>query len=299
MVSTNKMILLAVLPLYGCGSIMVQQETPTGRTFLPGIPFYSKSAQYTHETKWLRRELVVSVVVTPGSDKTRAAHYPITGALVVPATAAGDVETGLAGLLNDVKGESFDGARIAVEKTFRGFAVLRTVPAQDELLSNTVGYTMVVGHERHYVNTLQPLVGTASGTYKLSADGTLTDATANVTDDTLKTILGLFPINAKLSQAWGVTKPATAPADGAATPTAVQIDASVVSKDTVITLRRIPPDPKKPGPLQIADAVAGREDVQLVSTEILSGEGKDDSKSPKKDTPGYKIEGTITPPPKT
>jgi hypothetical protein len=65
-----------------------------------------------------------------------------------------------------------------------------------------------------------------------------------------------------------------------------------------VTLRRIPPDEQKRGPLQIADALAGTNDVQLVSTEIANGAAKDEPKSSKKDdTPSYKIQGTITTPP--
>jgi hypothetical protein len=294
------MIVLAALALCGCGSIVVKQEGSNGPTDLPGIPFYSRSAQYTHETKWLRRELVVSVVVTErsGKDVLRVAHFPITGGLVVPATAAGNVEIGLARLRTEVNRKRFEDASAVAEKALRELAALRDLRSQEELLSNTVGYAMVIGPERLYVNTRQPLIGTATGTYKLSSDGTLTEATATVTDDTLKTLLGLFPINAKLSQAWGLTKPERVPADGAPTPTDVQIETSVVSKDTIVTLRRIPPDEQKRGPLQIADALAGTNDVQLVSTEIANGAAKDEPKSSKKDdTPSYKIQGTITTPP--
>jgi hypothetical protein len=300
MIRTNKLILLAAFTLYGCGSIVVKQAGPNGAVDMPGIPFYSKSAQYTHETKWLRRELVVSVIVTEraGSETTRVAHYPVTGGLVLPATAAQAVETWLGKLLGEAKDTwQFAEATAAAEKTVRDLQMLRDARAHDELLSNTIGYAMVIGPERLYINTLQPLIGTANSTYKLSGDGTLTEATTNVTDDTLKTILGLFPINAKLSQAWGLTKPAATPIDGGRVPTAVEIDSSVVSKDTVITLRRLPPDDHKPGPLQITDGVAGTNNVQLVSTEVVSGAGKEESKSSKKDdASSYKIQGTITPP---
>jgi hypothetical protein len=296
------MVVLAAFALCGCGSIVVKQAGPNGPIDLPGIPFYSKSPQYTHETKSLRREIVVSVVVTEksGKDVLRVAYFPITGGLVVPATAAGKVEIGLERLLSQVNDKRFEDASLAAEKVLRQLAELRDLRSQDDLLSNTVGYAMVIGPERLYVNTLQPLIGTATGTYKLSSDGTLTEATATVTDDTFKTLVGLFPINAKLSQAWGLSKIQATPTDATSAPTTVQIDASVVSKDTLVTLRRMPPDEHKPGPLKIVDALAGTDNVQLVSTEVASGAGKDDSNRQKTDdAPSYKIQGTITPPPQS
>src|SRR5690242_8942963 len=94
--------ILSVLVLAGCGSIMVYKSESLGDP-LPGIPFYSKRAQYTHETKWLRRELVVTIAVTEkvGSGTQRVARYPAAGPIVVPGDRFAEVEAILEQLLTD------------------------------------------------------------------------------------------------------------------------------------------------------------------------------------------------------
>lgn len=61
--------------------------------------------------------------------------------------------------------------------------------------------------KQYYVNVTRPLVGSASATAKLATDGTLTEATGEVEDSTLSTLLDLLPINAFLTSKFAPATP--------------------------------------------------------------------------------------------
>jgi hypothetical protein len=292
----NLIVIVGVVALTGCGAVMVYKSEAADT--LPGIPFYSKTAQYTHETKLARGEIVVSVSVTEKDADggiVRAATYPLTGPLVLPVEQAANVESKFTRLLANADGKSFDAVGVLATNTLDSLRMLTGLPRTDEVMSNTIGYTMVVGPERYYINTRQPLIGTATGTYKLSADGTLTESTTTVTDDTVKTILSLFPISAKLSKDWDLSPPKTASStDAVPSKNLLKIEAKSAARVTLYTLQRTPPVEDKKGPLKVSETEGLNPTVQLISRKVASGgdesSGKDDDKT------SYKIQGTFTPP---
>jgi hypothetical protein len=70
---------------------------------------------------------------------------------------------------------------------------------QAKVLSNSWTLSMLVSPKPYYITNYQPLIGTATANYEFSPDGTLTKSSSTATDDTVKTLLSLFPITAKLA----------------------------------------------------------------------------------------------------
>jgi hypothetical protein len=175
-----------------------------------------------------------------------------------------------------------------------GIKELASRAPADRLVANTHTIIPIVTEERYYINTVQPLIGSSNSTYKLSADGTLLEATANVQDDTVKTLLGLFPINAKIADRWNVE--AEKSTDGAVqskavAPAVVELVVTVVEQRQLYTLRKMRPTDL--APLTIAQSQEAKPTVELVSVEMVTDEPK-----PKPDTTSYSInlQGNESPP---
>ena len=64
--------------------------------------------------------------------------------------------------------------------------------------------TFVNYNETYYLNAKNPLSGSAKVDYKLAGDGTLTEASAEITNDTFKTIVSALPISDLIKSAAGV-----------------------------------------------------------------------------------------------
>lgn len=300
----NLLVCGTVVALTGCGAIMVTANNQQ----LDGIPFYSKVPVMTQETKLLKSELLVTFTLGKvGADGKMVLPlvYPPSGALVIAVkdrTAADEVVSQM--YLDVAKKTTLLDAQTVVAAALAELKKRSTVPT-DETISNAWSVQMITGPQTYYINTRMPLIGTASGTYKLSPDGTLTEGTAAVTDDTIKTILSLLPINAKLSLQWGITAPpklateSLVPGPPAAATEVLRVDVAMVEQRTITTLRKVEKPilngdyvtPKPSPPLLETDVNTGA--VQLVSKEVVVGSGEEKAKP---DTTSYKIQGTFTPP---
>jgi hypothetical protein len=302
---------LIVITFVGCANIEVYStregaSNTSGR--LNGIPFYIKVPVLTQDTKLLKSDLMVQIDVTVDESGTKQiTHYPNVEPLKLDYTQENlELATGLIRALVDTgkkEGWTFAKTETQITKVIDYLIASKAkTPSLPEVVNNVWAVSMVVGPKQYYITNRIPLFGSASSTFKFASDGTLTEATSAITDDTAKTLLGLFPISAKLSNQWGITKQATAGA-----PTAnIQIEGKITSVKTLYSLRKITvldestnndlnlnlaSTPPKREPLSLSQALAGDGGVQLVSKEVQT-----DSAKPKGDSKAYQLQGTITPP---
>jgi hypothetical protein len=73
------------------------------------------------------------------------------------------------------------------------------------LLENTSSLTSVVDYSTKYsINQSKPFSGSSNADFKLSADGTLNEASGQVQDNTFSTILSALPISSLITSAAGI-----------------------------------------------------------------------------------------------
>jgi hypothetical protein len=146
----------------------------------------------------------------------------------------------------------------------------------------------IAGTRPYHIATKQPFIGSANSTFKFAEDGTMTEATANVTDDTAKTVLSWFPITAKLTEQWGLAAADNKTADAKALGEyrtyglpldrprpqqlrkIVNVDLTATTASMIYTLRKVVPvvdgeSVRAREPLRLCDALKGSDGVELVS----------------------------------
>jgi hypothetical protein len=201
---------------------------------LPGLPFYTKHGVCKRETVWLEPQYTLSISVT--ADK----QLPVTKTMTVTRQAYlnNEVQT-LITAMNALSGEhKLDGndtsecpssvgavwVRVAANKSYSPVAALETSGGLGtaEAAGNIVrvGDTAAVVTEVdyknvYYLNTKSPWIGTAQVNAKLGSDGTLTEASAQVDDETWSTILNAA--TSLVGNFFGAGSAASAPAAAATT----------------------------------------------------------------------------------
>jgi hypothetical protein len=305
----------------------------------PGIPFWTKVPRTIRTSQWL----VVDAYGVSARIRTFGGSAPgdellTDSPLIIPATKQARNELSqIRRALSSVNSGTLEGARKVVWDELNKLDAIRA-PSPNEkwmcstptngqkdltnldtdpvLVSNTTSTELVLEPKRYYWKQYVPLFGSAQGTLKLGDDGTLSESTTSVQDDTAKTLLSVFPATALLSKAFGVASAAaaaTAAAAGTTTSTMMyerrtdanpgksganlqfQIVLTVTPKASVYTLKRVcefgSRDQRCIGLEQvtIASAVC-RAESQLVS--VLPVSDSSDSE----ETPAYEVSGKIIPP---
>jgi hypothetical protein len=220
-------LVLAAGLLVGCGGpILVVSRARTSPVSnasdenLPGVPFYVKTAGCKHETVWLQPvySLTLKKTFTPlhppkNPDDPQPTITVSTVTLSLDQYRSDDVGS-LRGLLAAIGEAEISPDRIApIEQAWNKVQHLQTgdpyavdennlsaskrvVRASNEITPETyVDYSTT-----YYYNSKKPLAGTSQATVQLAADGTLTQASAQVETKTLETFLNLLPTQAVLTQ---------------------------------------------------------------------------------------------------
>lgn len=224
----------------GCShpTMIVTGPGPAGTApSLPGLPFYTKHGVCKRETAWLEPQYTLSLSVT--ADK----QLPVTKTMTVTRQAYlnDEVQT-LITAMNALSGEhkvdandasecpSSVGAvwdRVAANKSYSPVAGLETSGGLGA--AEAVGNIVRVGDSAaivtevdyrnvYYLNTKSPWIGTAQVNAKLGSDGTLTEASAQVDDETWSTILNAATslVGDFFGAGSGANAPAATPAAAAA-----------------------------------------------------------------------------------
>jgi hypothetical protein len=183
------------MTLVGCGGVyritrVTPPETPTsppGKEKQDGILYYAKVGVCRHETKY--EELVFDVVVTNTASKA----VELQRSLGLKAYL--DFQSKMADEAADAK-MKLNGETEYVETGFN------KPPLDGDLLliaNRNILETVVDYQHQYYFNAGRPISGSATAAVKIGTDGSMTEASATVQSDTLKTILSAIPTQSLFS----------------------------------------------------------------------------------------------------
>ncbi|MFJ1470524.1 hypothetical protein [Massilia orientalis] len=285
----------------GCSGVRVY-DGPQENNAITGIPFYIKKPVQVQETTRVETDWKIRFSIALNDNPKSTLDYPPDGDVLVHCVDRDRLKKAVREIVDEVQKETtLEGTRLAIASRTSRLEKLDPVIPCDKVVANTVKTEMRVDRKAHYIKNVIPLLGSGSATFKFNADGTLTEATNSITDNTGSTLLGLLPIKEKLISQWKVN---TTPADAAfvkelrnkkKAEVLISVIVTLTPSQTVYVLHSdtAAPDalPTSFAPLSLADARAGLNGVQLIS----SGEPTD-KPAEKADTKSFKIQGSITPP---
>jgi hypothetical protein len=324
-------LFIATLSLASCAGVEVSEDKSN-----KGIPFYVKVPVATQETVLGEGEIVLSFVVSKIAqvgESTKVLHsttLPFSGPLRIPERKREELELALNSRLTDKPNPVY-------EDTVRDLgSLLRTQIARlarpqtnqqpcatvsTSTISNSWSVTMVADTMPRYVVTKIPFMGSATSSFKFAPDGTMTESSMAVADDTAKTLLALLPIKEKLTKQWDVheteaeaTSPGTLMLAQRALPQilgakpmlpsiSVRLETLISYSKVLYTLRKVHHFAEgasldtylqlkgQTSPLTLCQAMSGADGVQLVSVVPQGSE----SGKPEKSS-AWQIQGTATPP---
>lgn len=299
----------ALLSLGGCAGLRVSSlgavdpvtQQPT-RTELPGIPIRIKEPVWVQETKILETGWQIQFVVKKAGSKDPGFRIPEGGPMIVSCASGKAVNNAVSAIIQGIDTSAKEDAiREQLRKQLPVVSQLDATNSPDcrKTVGNVLKQDSRLSHKAYYVTNVIPIFGSGSGTFKLASDGTLTEATTSATDDTAKTLLGLFPIKEKLTLRWGIDKKPD-PAGFGLVKSLFTVEADLTAQRLLYTLRKdLTPQtaadtatlqrPQLPAPLSLASVDTG-------VAELVSVENGDAPPSAKPDPKAYKISGAITPP---
>ena len=200
----------------GCSGVRVYGGT-SDTDYISGIPFYIKTPVRVHETTRLETDWKVQFSIALSDNPNSAIKYPADGDVLVSCADRDRLKQTAREIVDVARKETtLEGARQAIASAINRLERLersRLLGADgqpkpgatcDEVVGNTVRTEMRVSDTPYYIKNVIPLFGSGSATFKFNADGTLTEATNSITDNTGSTLLGLFPIKEKLISQWKV-----------------------------------------------------------------------------------------------
>ncbi|MVW60770.1 hypothetical protein GPY61_12605 [Massilia sp. NEAU-DD11] len=285
----------------GCSGVRVY-DGPRENDAMTGIPFYIKKPVLVHETTRVETDWKIRFSIALNDNPKSTLDYPPDGDVLVHCVDRDRLKKAVREIVDEVQKETtLEGTRLAIASRTSRLENLAPANACDEVVANTVKTEMRVDGKPHYIKNVIPLFGSGSATFKFNADGTLTEATNSITDNTASTLLGLLPIKEKLISQWKVN---TTPADAAFVKDSRNRKKAEVLVSVIVTLTPVQKVyvlraeeassgalPASFPPLTLADATAGGNRVQLVSVGTPG-----DKQADKADPKSFKIQGSITPP---
>lgn len=203
--------LAATLVGLGCGAAMRVRQ---GTNKLSGIPFYVKEARCLHQEVFvmpyarLTFQALEGGKITFSETATISESYYLTDSTVAQ----------LVGLINGTADVSSMTTEDVERKIGTDWIAIKNEAAKNDVYArakdgswpkylvanSSVPKTFVNYGTVYYVNQTVPFAGSAKADYKLATDGTLTEASGEVTEDTLKTVLGALPISDLIKSAAGI-----------------------------------------------------------------------------------------------
>lgn len=293
-------LLLVASTLAACSSYSIRRYGPgyeggsPGYQRVPGIPFYNKRAVCRQETVYQQDLVKLTYRVY------RLSHSDVTGLetsavliyanerLVDRATAALPVVARLR-------------MQPSSEAVWRRMAHAFELLPQPDLAkwqdisglwlvkNETVPFVYVDYDNPHYLNVERPVQGSASATTKLSGDGTLTEATAQIEDSTLGTIAGAIPFGDLVGEAFNLDEKGEQ--SGPTIPFRTSLDAAAVPIQHKLTTWRS--DDPMPCHTSNAPIAPRSDDLGYSYTRVVGG----GTPSEAKDENAITVTGRISLPP--
>lgn len=185
---------------------------------VPGLPFYSVKAVCEKETAWIEPEHSLSVSgileVGTGSEASQTvvsllsrsfslgqfrSHLYKKLPVLRSAVRAGDATSALRICKELEKLPEFVPVGAMTDQQLGSLGLHEQVYLEGNI-QRTVARPDY--SRRFFLNAKRPPIGTASISGKLAADGTLTESSASVADETLSSLVGLFPVKERFQSMW-------------------------------------------------------------------------------------------------
>ncbi len=223
---------IPLILLIGCGPVF--RVTKDGAP-VQGIPFYVKDADCLHQMVYVMPYVRLTLQTLNGQKFQGAETMTISEKDFNEDTT---VQSLLALLrenpltVTEFGVVTHDWTDIRNQKSANPYEAVKNQRWPQYLVSNSTTTKLFVDYESVYtLNAKSPLVGSVSADYHLASDGTLSEASGQVTDQTLSTILSALPISSLITTvaSGGLLK-------GAATPALAEITVQVVVERRAIRI---------------------------------------------------------------
>jgi hypothetical protein len=216
-------IVSLLIGLNGCSAMKVTHEPSSNVKAMgdvPGVPFFPKKARCRQEIVWFEPIYTLTLAALV-PDKDGALQSQPRGAVVLSRSKfMNSIVTDYVKLLNnpqtDVGTLSREWAKVVAlsdaSVLSRDFA---TISASDRILAGrSAGPVVYVDYnDQYYVNAKIPLSGSAQLDAKVAEDGSLSEASAQVENKTLDTILSALPISSVITGGLGLAGKGPQPAE--------------------------------------------------------------------------------------
>jgi hypothetical protein len=189
----------------GCGSAFIVHKNGSE---LKGIPFYVKEASCLHQRIYTMPYYKLTLQSLVGDKVAGAETFTVSERFYTqetkvkellsvmrqkPPLTANDLNT-MNSDWDVVKNNNADPYSAAATDTWPKY-----------LVTNSNSPKVYVDYGSVYtLNAKRPVSGSVTANYKIAADGTLSEASSQISDDTLKTVLGSLPISSLISTAAGI-----------------------------------------------------------------------------------------------
>jgi hypothetical protein len=205
---------LLLLSIEGCAALQVTHR-PAGSTgkpaSTPGVPFYPKKARCRQEVVWFQPVYTLTLAALL-ADKDGALQTHPRGAVVLSRSHFESQEvTDLMKLLNNRPTDEGTVLRAwqkvvvmadsrVLSRDFGSLAVADRI-----LLGRSAAPVVYVDYgDQYYVNAKIPLAGSANLDAKVAVDGSLSEVSGQVQNQTLQTILSALPISGVITGGLGL-----------------------------------------------------------------------------------------------
>ncbi len=207
-------VVFCTVLLAACGGTAIrvthQPQDKGTSTPLDGIPFYTKAVACKHETVWSERTYRLTLVATQ-TEKIRSAKdqekrvtlFSISKEISQEVYSTGfqtvkqrinTYDSGEEEDVNKIRTE-FDGLRAYTPPTIDNDKEFSFTTDRFTLVSNQNEPVIFVNYsDPHYFNAKIPLVGSVNPDISLGPDLTLSKASVNIQEQTLKTFLDMLPV---------------------------------------------------------------------------------------------------------
>jgi hypothetical protein len=252
---------IAVLFCGGCTALRVNHR-PAGSndkaTSVPGVPFYPKKARCRQEVVWFEPIYTLTLAaLLPDKDGALQSHP--RGAVVLSRTTFQSHEVNdFVKLLNNRPSDEntvVTGWKKVVALADSSVLArdISAVPTGDRILAGRSSAPLVYVDysDQYYINAKVPLAGSANVDVKVADDGSLSEASGQVQNNTLQTILSALPISSAITGGLGLP-------GGKAISNVGEVDAfqlTVAISGYRHTLARLVDFPNTPMPCPVVDDI--------------------------------------------
>ena len=205
------LLLLLLTATEGCTVLHIQHTQAGVTSKVPGVPFFPKRARCRQEIVWLEPIYTLNLAaLVPDKDGTLQSRPRGSVTLSLSAFQSDDVKQFVKTLNHRPTNEAIVQAgwdKIVAnadpQVLSRSFANL----GEDDriLLARSAAPAVYVDYaDQYYINAKSPLSGSANVDVKVAEDGSLTEASGQLENKTLDTILGALPISSVITGELGL-----------------------------------------------------------------------------------------------